>query len=108
MPSEAAGGCVIAKLFRLVAAELLERTVDEARLENVLGRRRDRQIAELHVEVGGEFFDRRIEPAVHAPDVLAVEIAHHRREERQVELAQPDRKSTRLNSSHVKISYAVF
>src|SRR5215831_7723879 len=77
MPSEAAGGCVIAKLFRLVAAELLERAVDEARLENVLGRRCDRQIAELHVEVGGEFLNRRIEPAVHAPDVLAVEIAHH-------------------------------
>src|SRR5262249_56052054 len=42
--------------------ELLERAVDEARLENVLGRRCDRQIAELHVEVGGELLDRRIEP----------------------------------------------
>src|SRR6516162_8607565 len=47
MPSGAAGACVIAKLFRLVAAELRERAVDKARLENVLGRRRDRQIAEL-------------------------------------------------------------
>jgi len=36
MPSEAAGGCVIAKLFRLVTAELLERAVDEARLRTSL------------------------------------------------------------------------
>src|SRR6516162_6993247 len=57
MPSGAAGACVIAKLFRLVAAELRERAVDKARLENVLGRRRDRQIAELptHFDLPAEF-----------------------------------------------------
>src|SRR5690606_40211988 len=41
---------------------------------------------------------------------LARSAARHRRETDEVEdLAYPpDRKSTRLNSSHVKISYAVF
>jgi len=50
MPSEAAGG-FISRLFRLVIAERRERAVDEARLENVLRRRRDRQIAELPAAV---------------------------------------------------------
>src|SRR5258708_13962876 len=88
MPSEAAGG-FISRLFRLVIAERRERALDEARLENVLRRRRDRQIAELHVEVGGEFLDRRIEPAVPPPDILAVEIAPHRPGKRQVAIAGP-------------------
>src|SRR5262249_34925412 len=77
MPSEAAGGCVIAKLFRLVTAELLERAVDEARLQKVLCRRCGPEIAEVYVEGGGGILDSRVEPPGSAPDVLAVEIAHH-------------------------------
>src|SRR5690606_40922614 len=42
----------------------------------------------------------RLEPRQH------VEVPQREELERQVE--HPDRKSTRLNSSHVKISYAVF
>src|SRR2546430_13410055 len=34
--------------------------------------------------------------------------AHARREGRQAEVREVDRKSTRLNSSHSQISYAVF
>jgi hypothetical protein len=33
----------------------LASALDKARLEHVLGRRRDREIAELHVELGGKF-----------------------------------------------------
>src|SRR5436309_9664638 len=50
----------------------------------------------LHV-VGGHH-DRRTLGAAHVPDVLPYGMPGHR----------IDRKSTRLNSSHVKISYAVF
>src|SRR3712207_6928564 len=44
-----------------------------------------------------------VEPA-NRRDALAFQVA----EERLVEGADPDRKSTRLNSSHANISYAVF
>src|SRR5690606_41209217 len=55
----------------------------------------------------------------HAPDLLAVGLEEVLVEapavvggdvalERRHVLGRPDRKSTRLNSSHVKISYAVF
>src|SRR3712207_8694119 len=33
---------------------------------------------------------------------------HDRGQDRAIEAAEPDRKSTRLNSSHANISYAVF
>src|SRR5207244_12289123 len=43
-----------------------------------------------------------------SPGLPAVEEAHRCREERREVLAAQDRKSTRLNSSHQMISYAVF
>src|SRR5205814_9441421 len=49
------------------------------------------------VAVDGEVFDRRRRAAERALRVTA-----------QLDLAKPDRKSTRLNSSHLGISYAVF
>src|SRR5467141_132037 len=77
-----------AALF-LVRPEFLERRIDEARLENF--RRRDgaRQIAELHVELGGEGLDLGIETAIDAPEVLGVEVAHHALEESDLEIGQP-------------------
>src|SRR2546427_3130303 len=45
-----------------------------------------------------------IHPAVVHPTVIADEIAVHL----EVGARAPDRKSTRLNSSHSQISYAVF
>src|SRR3712207_9348612 len=45
---------------------------------------------------------RRREPAVRRPDAHRATAARARRPQR------PDRKSTRLNSSHANISYAVF
>src|SRR6478752_5874401 len=86
MPSDDVGRVFIAGLFRLIGAELLERGVDKSRLENILGRRRDRQVAELHVELGGELLDRGIKPAIHAPQLLAVEVADHGLEKREVEI----------------------
>src|SRR4051812_49635498 len=49
---------------------------------------------------------RRLEREVHA--ALARLRAQSRQEARRVDLALEDRKSTRLNSSHMSISYAVF
>src|SRR5439155_18458385 len=72
-----------------VGAELLERGLDEAGVEHVLGRDRHRQVAELHVELGGELLDCGVEPAVDAPQILAVEVAHQRLEEVKVEVGQP-------------------
>src|SRR5438034_123106 len=80
---------ILARLLLLIGAELLQRGFDEARLEHVLGRYRDRQIAKLHVELGSELLDFWIEAAVHAPQILAVEIAHNRREEWQIEVGEP-------------------
>src|SRR3712207_8585359 len=39
---------------------------------------------------------------------LAVQLAHHPRLQRRLVGRMEDRKSTRLNSSHANISYAVF
>src|SRR3977135_3568321 len=61
----------------LVRPEFLERRIDEARLENFRRRGGARQIAELHVELGGERLDLRIETAIDAPEVFGVEVAHH-------------------------------
>src|SRR2546430_17491641 len=48
-------------------------------------------------------------PGVHAPPVPAQEIDEAgARADREQELPGADRKSTRLNSSHSQISYAVF
>src|SRR5690606_39747787 len=48
------------------------------------------------------------EDAVSPEQVEAAEAARRAAEQAQAADAQADRKSTRLNSSHVKISYAVF
>src|SRR5690606_41678409 len=52
----------------------------------------------------GRTFDQRQQVTLHAfaADRAAAHVAH------QVRADEEDRKSTRLNSSHVKISYAVF
>src|SRR2546421_536518 len=76
-----------AALFR--GTELLQRRLDEARIEHVRGRRRHGEVAELHVEFRRERLDRRVEAAVDAPQVLAVEIADHVLEEREIEIGQP-------------------
>src|SRR3712207_8635371 len=47
----------------------------------------------------------RVEPREHGRRGVAPGVARHLRERRQ---HAPDRKSTRLNSSHANISYAVF
>src|SRR2546426_1935369 len=57
--------------------------------------------------------DRRFPGALHAlapghPDVVAAEPTRSIRDEVQGVLIGRDRKSTRLNSSHLVISYAVF
>src|SRR5438477_6334187 len=44
----------------------------------------------------------------HAPILAAAGAGVNGREDRGVAVAVPDRKSTRLNSSHMSISYAVF
>src|SRR3984893_9856221 len=75
-------------LFR-VRPEFLERRIDEARLEYFGRRGGARQIAELHVELGGERLDFRIEAAIDAPEVFGVEIAHHALEESELEVGQP-------------------
>src|SRR5690606_31809165 len=46
--------------------------------------------------------------ATNRPDVLDPALMRPGRFDRNVMVDRPDRKSTRLNSSHVKISYAVF
>src|SRR4051812_7347417 len=61
----------------LVGPEFLQRRIDEARLENFRRRGGARQIAELHVELGGELLDLGIQAAIDAPEVFGVEIAHH-------------------------------
>src|SRR5699024_12450511 len=47
-------------------------------------------------------------PADHGRPVLGVEDPAELLAQTRLSLAGPDRKSTRLNSSHVSISYAVF
>src|SRR5712672_1974251 len=69
-----------AALF-LVRPEFLERRIDEAGLENFRRHGGARQVAELHVELGGERLDLGIETAIDAPEVFGVEIAHHAFEE---------------------------
>src|SRR3712207_7374029 len=56
----------------------------------------DREVATLCRKVAREIAEGRTEPAT----VDAAAVARH--------LGRPDRKSTRLNSSHANISYAVF
>ena len=79
----------MAETILLISPELPDSGGDEARLQHVLGRRRNRQVAELHVEVGGELLDGRIEPAADAPDLFGIEIAHHGFEKGQVEIGKP-------------------
>src|SRR5207249_4458579 len=57
----------------------------------------------MHLAVGGEV-KVAFELEAHLVEVMAVA----RRHEVAAEHAERDRKSTRLNSSHVSISYAVF
>src|SRR5690606_41762186 len=49
-----------------------------------------------------------LEPPQPKVDIALEQEKKRKEEERKQKLAQQDRKSTRLNSSHVKISYAVF
>src|SRR6266511_4478462 len=75
-----------AKTLQTSRAQPLHQAVDAPRLEDV-----------LDLEIAGD--DRAV--AEQPPEQPLLDL--HRADPRQ-----PDRKSTRLNSSHVKISYAVF
>src|SRR5690606_30133113 len=91
-----------------VGAVLVERHESPAAVEHVRGGEALAQ--ELLGEIGGAHF---------AVGVAGIEVGQHPREARWAESfvacqqtppdpVERDRKSTRLNSSHVKISYAVF
>src|SRR5690606_1616274 len=80
-----AGGCVLAEQRRLRATKNLD-ALDVGEVGDLRGRARS-------IDVVHEDADRRLDTGI----VGAV-----------TEAADEDRKSTRLNSSHVKISYAVF
>src|SRR5207302_9785628 len=56
----------------------------------------------------GDRRQREREPPRRRPDVFRPFGNRHHLARRGLLLRRPDRKSTRLNSSHVKISYAVF
>src|SRR5690606_41959288 len=73
-----------------------------SRQPQVLGQRTAQWQVSRPVCIGQEF-GRRLAPA---PPLQPG--PHRAREQRHVGHAWQDRKSTRLNSSHVKISYAVF
>src|SRR5690606_41284338 len=65
-------------------------------------------LAALAAQVEGDGFLVAAEHLPPQPDAVALRaVAAHRVAARMLDLDQ-DRKSTRLNSSHVKISYAVF
>src|SRR5690606_41686621 len=64
---------------------------------------RDEEVKEIQEYIEGNYGERM------TVDELAQRVAMSRRSfERRFKQATGDRKSTRLNSSHVKISYAVF
>src|SRR5262245_64356365 len=63
------------------------------------------EVARSDPEAAERFLDQRLEP--HYVDVLLPLIQGYQ-EAAERELREADRKSTRLNSSHLGISYAVF
>src|SRR3712207_7801348 len=56
----------------------------------------------------GEAEREQLVDAAQEPDLERDEPVHHRADQRLARVVQVDRKSTRLNSSHANISYAVF
>src|SRR5699024_12485467 len=57
---------------------------------------------------GGELDQHHVQAAGHVVGPLAEKLEVHQSDERGMQRNGQDRKSTRLNSSHVSISYAVF
>src|SRR5690606_40551671 len=65
------------------------------------------KVTDFHVLALGQFFRHALEMGVEVADPPVAEDGHRQPAQAQVVDAVEDRKSTRLNSSHVKISYAV-
>src|SRR5690606_41997960 len=92
------------KLGPLPLTDLLPHT-PLFRSQHAQGRLHQRMLVR-HVApgIGADITPRRL---AHQQQAESERLGESRREER-VEIRRRDRKSTRLNSSHVKISYAVF
>src|SRR5690606_22283798 len=93
-----------------VATALLE--LEDAELEPLSDIHVEvRHVADVHLRCGAEAAcaaDGHLEPALHGAGHLGFDGSSARERELQRAVDGRDRKSTRLNSSHVKTSYAVF